>query len=91
MPKKAKQQVDADPGIFLVIRNDVTLPERMTYQQIKKEMKKEKIIKYVYTNIVFNQETVKMHIESGRYDLTRIKRVPVALEHFQKNKVRRGI
>ena len=85
--KKPKQQLgEADPGIFLMIRSDVTLPETMTYQQIKKEIKKEKIIKYVYTNIAFNQETVKKFIETGKYDLTKIKRVPIVLEHFKQIK-----
>ena len=84
--KKLKQQKEADPGIFLVVRSDVTLPDTMSYQQIKRELKKEKIIKYVYTNSAYNQEIVKKSIETGKYDLTQLRRVPVALEHFQQVK-----
>ena len=49
-------------------------------------MKKEKFLKYVYTNIKYNQETIKRNIEAGKYDLTKIKKVPIAQEHFQQVK-----
>ena len=77
--KKPKQQSESeDPEILLVVRSDIVLSPTLNYQQIKKEMKKEKFLKYVYTNIKYNQEKIKRNIEAGKYDLTKIKKVPIA-------------
>ena len=85
--KKLKQQSESkDPGILLVVRSDVVLSPTLNYQQIKKEIKKEKIMKYVYTNIKYNQETIKRNVEAGKYDLTKCRTVPIAQEHFQQVK-----
>ena len=85
--KKPKQQSEFDdPGILLVVKSDIVLSTTLNYQQIKKEMKKEKILKYVYTNVKYNQEMIKTNIEAGMYDLTKIKKVPIAQEHFHQVK-----
>ena len=85
--KKLKQQSESeDPGILLVVRSDVVLSPTLNYQQIKKEIKKEKIMKYVYTNIKYNQETIKRNVEAVKYDLTKCRKVPIAQEHFQQVK-----
>ena len=85
--KKSKQQSQSeDPGILLVVRSDVVLSSTLNYQQIKKEIKTEKIVKYVYTNIKYNQETIKRNVEAGKYDLTKCRKVPIAQEHFHQVK-----
>ena len=85
--KKPKQESESeDPGILLVVRSDIVLSTTLNYQQIKKEMKKEEILKYICTNIKYNQETIKRNIEAGMYDLTKIKEVPIAQEHFHQVK-----
>ena len=41
-----------------------------------------KIIKYVYTNPAFKAEEVKKNLMAGRYDLTQVRRLNIALENF---------
>ena len=75
-----------DPGLVLIARADVVLPLNMTYQDMKKEMKSQKIMKYVYTNAVYNAEAVKKNISVGMYNLTKLRRINVAAEYFQQIK-----
>ena len=91
-PKKQRQQEkqkqDKDPGLLLVFRSDVILPESMTHHYIMKEVVKGKVMKYVYTNQTYSPELVKKCLKEGRYNLANIKRVPLPLEHF--NNIKTG-
>ena len=88
--KKPKQTKEPDPGLVLIARSDVSLPENMNNQQLKNEIKKGKVIKYVYTNPSFNAEDVKRNIVAGKHDLTRVRKMYLPQEHFHHVKNRGG-
>ena len=79
---KELKESDKDPGLLLIIRADVTLSESMTYEQVMKEIYKEKIVKYVYTNAVCNPGTVKENIKLGKYDFIKLRKLYSALERY---------
>ena len=72
----------------IIVRSDVTLPDNMNNQQLKMEVGKAKILKYVFTNTDCHPETAKKNIQMGKYDLTKIRRMRIALEHF--NQIKAG-
>ena len=74
------------PNIILVVRNDVTLPELITHQMLKKEIQKGKIIKYVYTNSEFKSQDVREEIRVDHYRLDRVKRVYMMKRNFDQVK-----
>ena len=55
----------------------------MTSKQFKKEVFKEKIMKYIYTNKKYQPFEVREHIDAGKCDIARIRRIYVALEYFK--------
>ena len=77
---------DKDPGLVLIVKSEITLPEHMNNQQILKELNKAKIMKFVFTNATYNPEEVKKNLVAGKYDLTNVKRVPFAQEYFNQFK-----
>ena len=81
VPKKAK-----GPNIILIVRNDVTMPEAITHQMLKKEIEKGKIIKYVYTNSEFKSHDVREKNRIDTYKLDRVKRVYMLKGHFDQIK-----
>ena len=73
--------------MILVVRSEITnVPTN--FQQIKKELTKEKIMKLVYTNAAFSSEQLKKNIKQDKYDLTKVRKIPVVLEHF--NQIKSG-
>ena len=60
----------------------------MNMSQIKKELNKEKTMKVVYTNADYPPEQLKKNIKADKFDLFKIRRIPVVLEHF--NKIKSG-
>ena len=86
-PKKQKE-VEKDPGLILIVRTDVVLSDRMNNHQLRKEVEKAKIMKYVYTNVMCNQEVVKKNFKDGKYELTRVRKLSFAFEHF--NQIKNG-
>ena len=83
--KKLREE-DKDPGLVLIVKSEITLPEHMNNQQILKELNKAKIMKFVFTNATYNPEEVKKNLVAGKYDLTKVKRVPFAQEYFNQFK-----
>ena len=87
MQQKPQPQRETDPGLILVVRSEITnVPTN--FQQIKKELTKEKIMKLVYTNAAFSSEQLKKNIKQDKYDLTKVRKIPVVLEHF--NQIKSG-
>ena len=84
--KRQVEQKEKDPGLILVIRDDVVLPESWNNQQIKKEITKGVIAKYVFTNNAYHPDIIKKNIITGKYDLTRLKRLFMSFEHFHQIK-----
>ena len=78
IPKKQKE-VEKDPGLILIVRTDVVLSDRMNNHQLRKEVEKAKIMKYVYTNVMCNQEVVKKNFKDGTYELTKVRKLFFAL------------
>ena len=64
----------------MVVRADFVVPEGMTSKQFGKEVFKEKIMKYVYTNKKYQPFEVREYIDTGKCDIARIRRIYVALE-----------
>ena len=79
-PKEVK--VKEHPGIAVVVRADFIVPERITNKQLRKEVFKEKAMKYVYTNTRYQPFEVRQYIDTGKCDLERTRRIYVALEYF---------
>ena len=77
-----KAQRELNPGLVLISRTDVILPENLNNQQLKKDAIKGKVIKYVFTNPACKAENVKKDLISGKYDLTQIRRLNFAMENF---------
>ena len=77
-----QEQREIKPGLLLITRTDVVLPENINNQQLKKDAIRDKIIKYVYTNPAFKDEEVKKNLMAGKYDLTQVRRLNIALENF---------
>ena len=84
--KGALRKKTKGPNIILIVRNDVTMPEAITHQMLKKEIEKGKIIKYVYTNSEFKSHDVREKIRIGTYKLDRVKRVYMLKGHFDQIK-----
>ena len=80
-PKEAKPR--EQPGIVVVVRADFVVPEGMTSKQFRKEVFKERIMKYVYTNRKYQPFEVREYIDTGKCDIARIRRIYVALEYFK--------
>ena len=80
-PKEVKPR--EQPGIVVVVRADFVVPEGMTSKQFRKEVFKEKIMKYVYTNKKYQPFEVREYIDTGKCDIARIRRIYVALEYFK--------
>ena len=83
---KQQREKEQDPKLIIIVRSDITLPENMTSNQIKKELTKEKIMKFVYTNITCNSEAVKKNMNAGKYELTRIRKMYLAPEYYHQIK-----
>ena len=79
-PKEVK--VKEHPGIAVVVRADFIVPEKITNKQLRKEVFKEKTMKYVYTNTRYQPFEVRQFIDTGKCDLERTRRIYVALEYF---------
>ena len=95
LPKKPKMQekpkevkVKEHPGIAVVVRADFIVLERITNKQLRKEVFKEKTMKYVYTNTRYQPFEVRQYIDTGKCDLERTRRIYVAMEYF--NQIRTG-
>ena len=58
----------------------------MNNQQICKELNKAKIMTCVFTNATCNPEEVRKNLVADKYDLTKVRRVPFALEYFNQFK-----
>ena len=58
----------------------------MNNQQIRRELNKAKIMKFVFTNATYNPEEVKKNLVAGKYDLTKVKRVPFVQEYYNQFK-----
>ena len=78
-----KEHSEINPGLLLISRTGVVLPENLNNQQLKKDAIRGKIIKFVYTNPAFKAEEVKKSLIAGKYDLTQVRRLNIALEHFR--------
>ena len=83
---KQQREKEQDPKLIVIVRSDITLPENMTSNQIKKELTKEKIMKFVYTNVTCNPEVVKKNMNAGKYELTRIRKMYLAPEYYHQIK-----
>ena len=83
---KQQREKEQDPKLIVIVRSDITLPENMTSNQIKKELTKEKIMKFVYTNVTCNPEIVKKNMNAGKYELTRIRKLYLAPEYYHQIK-----
>ena len=79
---QTQEQREIKPGLLLITRTDVLLPENINNQQLKKDAIRGKIIRYVYTNPAFKAEEVKKNLRAGKYDLTQVRRLYIALENF---------
>ena len=75
---KQQREKEQDPKLTIIVRSDITLPENMNSNQIKKELTKEKIMKFVYTKVTYNSEVMKKNINTGKYELTRIRKMYLA-------------
>ena len=84
--KRQIEQKEKDPGLILVIRSDIVLPESWNNQQIKKEITKGTLAKYFSSNNAFHPDIIKKNIITGKYDLTRLKRLFMSFEHFHQIK-----
>ena len=62
--KNITEQKEKDPGLLFIVVSDMTLPENINNQQLKK-VYKEKIAKLVYTNIAFHRDKKKKKMNSG--------------------------
>ena len=82
---KVEKEKEKDPRLLIVVRSDIVVQE-MNNQQMKKEVNKGNIINYIYTNTAYHPDTVKKNILAGKYDLTRVRRVPLAFERFHQVK-----
>ena len=80
-----KPQREKEPVLLLIARSEVTLPQ-MNHQQIKKELNREKILKFVYTNATFTPDQVKQMIKNDKYDLTKLRLLYLVQEHFNQLK-----
>ena len=63
---KQQREKEQDPKLIIIVRSDITLPENMTSNQIKNELTKEKIMKFVYTNVTCNSEVAKKNMNAGK-------------------------
>ena len=77
-----KAQRETNPGLVLISRTDVILPENLNNQQLKKDVIKGKVMKYVFTNTACKAENVKKDLIAGKYDLTQVRRLNFAMENF---------
>ena len=77
-----KEQREIDPGLLLITRSDIILHENYNNQQLKKNTIRGKVIKYIYTNPASKAEEMKKNLTAGKYDLTQVRRLNFALEHF---------
>ena len=77
-----KAQRETNPGLVLISRTDVILPENLNNQQLKKDAIKGKVMKYVFTNPAYKAENVKKDLIAGKYDLTQVCRLNFAMENF---------
>ena len=80
--QQPKEQREIDPGLLLITRSDIILHENYNNQQLKKDAIRGKVIKYVYTNPAANAEEIKKSLIAGKYDMTQVRRLNFALEHF---------
>ena len=80
--QQPKEQREIDPGLLLITRSDIILHENYNNQQLKKDAIRGKVIKYVYANPASNAEEIKKNLIAGKYDLTQVRRLNFALEHF---------
>ena len=84
--KVPRAKAPSNPGLLIIIRTDIVYPDNMNNQMLKKDIGKEKTIKYIYTNPAFNSEEIRRDIKAGKIDLTRIRRIPLVYEYFQQIK-----
>ena len=80
------EKQESNPGIILVVRSDIVL-QTINNQQMTKEAINGKIVKYAITNTSCHPEIIKSQVRAGKYDLTKVRRVCLALEHFKQIKV----
>ena len=80
--QQPKEQREIDPGLLLITHSDIILHENYNNQQLKKDAIRGKVIKYAYTNPASNAEEIKKNLIAGKYDLTQVRRLNFALEHF---------
>ena len=71
---------------MIIVRTDIVYPANVNNQTLKKDIGKEKTMKYIYTNSSFNSEALRRDIKAGKIDLTRLRRVSLAPEHFHQIK-----
>ena len=84
--KVPRAKSSSNPGLLIIVRTDIVYPENMNNQMLKKDIGKEKTIKYIYTNPAFNSEEIRRDIKAGKIDLTRIRRIPLVYEYFRQIK-----
>ena len=84
--KVPRAKASSNPGLLIIVRTDIVYPENMNNQMLKKDIGKEKTIKYIYTNPAFNSEEIRRDIKAGIIDLTRIRRIPLLYEYFHQIK-----
>ena len=85
MARRLREEREKDPGLVLIARTEVEIPD-LNNQQLKKEVLKGNIVKYVFTNARYHPDIIKKNLLSGKYELTRARRIYLAYEHYHQIK-----
>ena len=83
--KRQREEREKDPGLVLIAQTEVELPY-LNNQQLKKEVLKGNIVKYVYTIARYHPDIIKKNLLSWKYELTRVRRIYLAYEHYHQIK-----
>ena len=80
--KRPQERKSGNPLLMIIVRTYIVYPANVNNQTLKKDIGKEKTMKYIYANPSFNSEALRRDIKAGKIDLTRLRRVSLAPEHF---------